>query len=181
MSLAVTTLILAGQEGSRPMKFAKLLVPLDGSALAETALPTAIQLAKEQGGSLSLVRAVEAWGVTSDVVEAEIRVVREAEQYLAKLADLLRANGYDRVDTSVWYGAPARSIVDAASAHKADLIVMTSHGRGGISRLIMGSVAESVLRGTRTPILLLRAGGAGVSPPDGRTQRVRATANGAVA
>ena len=163
------------------MKFAKILVPLDGSALAETALPTAVQLAKEQAAALVLMRAVEAWGATSDVVEAEIRVVREAEHYLAKLANLLRANGCKHVDTSVWYGAPARSVVDAASAQQADLIVMTSHGRGGISRLIMGSVAESVLRGTTTPILLLRAGGAGVFQPDGKAQRVRATADGAVA
>ena len=163
------------------MKFAKTLVSLDGSAQAETALPTAVQLVKAQGGSLSLIRAVEAWGISSDVVEAEIRVVREAEQYLGKLADLLRANGCDRVDTSVWYGAPARSIVDAASTQKADLIVMTSHGRGGISRLIMGSVAESVLRGTTTPILLLRAGGAGVFAPEGKAQRVQATAEGSIA
>src|SRR5262247_4078443 len=160
------------------MKFAKILVPLDGSALAETALPTAVQLAKEQAAALVLMRAVEAWGFVSDVVEAEIRVVREAEHYLAKLANLLRANGCEHVDTSVWYGAAARSVVDAASAQEVDLIVMTSHARGGISRLIMGSVAESVLRGTKTPILLLRAGGAGVLPPDGRAQRVPATTNG---
>ena len=163
------------------MRFTNILVPLDGSALAETALPTAVQLVKEQGASLLLMRAVEAWAFTSDLVEAEISVVREAEQYLAKLADLLRANGCERVETSVWYGAPARSIVDAASAQKADLIVMISHGRGGISRLIMGSVAESVLRGTPTPILLLRAGGAGVFPPEGKAQRVDARADGASA
>ena len=163
------------------MKFAKILVPLDGSALAETALPTAVQLAKEQGASLLLMRAVETWGIASDVVEAEIRVVREAEHYLGKLANLLQANGCTRVDTSVWYGAPARSVVDAASAQKADLIIMTSHGRGGISRLIMGSVTESVLRGTTTPILLLRAGGAGVFPPDGKAQRVQASAEGSIA
>ena len=151
------------------MRFANILVPLDGSALAD------------QGASLSLMRAVEAWGVTSDLVEAEISVVREAEQYLAKLADLLRANGCTHVKTSVWYGAPARSVVDAAEAQKADLIVMTSHGRSGISRLIMGSVAESVLRGTTTPILLLRAARAGVFLPDGTAQRVDATTDGAVA
>lgn len=163
------------------MRFANILVPLDGSALAETALPTAVQLVKEQGASLSLMRAVEAWGATRDLVEAEISVIREAEQYLAKLADLLRANGCTHVKTSVWYGAPARSVIDAAEAQKADLIVMTSHGRSGISRLIMGSVAESVLRGTTTPILLLRAASAGVFPPDGTAQRVDATTDGAVA
>jgi nucleotide-binding universal stress UspA family protein len=60
------------------------------------------------------------------------------------------------VHTAVWYGPAAPTIVEAAAAEKVDLIIMTSHGRGGIGRLIFGSVAESVLHGTRTPILLVR-------------------------
>ena len=157
------------------MKLAKILVPLDGSALAETAIPTAVQLAKEQGATVTLMRAAEMpWLHTEDVVDAQVMVVREAEEYLGNIADRLRADGYDAVDTSVWYGAPATSIVDGAKAQKADLIVMTSHGRSGLGRLILGSVAESVLRGTTTPILLLRAAGAAVLPPDGKAKRVEA-------
>jgi len=72
------------------------------------------------------------------------------------------------VDTSVWYGGPARALVDAARVHRADLIVMTTHGRSGLGRLILGSVAESVLRVTETPILLLRAPGAPLAGPRSR-------------
>jgi nucleotide-binding universal stress UspA family protein len=69
------------------------------------------------------------------------------------------------LETSVWYGPAAPAIVDAARLRKVDLIVMTTHGRSGLGRLILGSVAESVLRGTSTPILLLRAPGAPLEPP----------------
>ena len=155
------------------MKLKKIVVPLDGSALAETAIPTAVQFAKEQRAMLVLVRAAEApWIHGDDIVDAQIHVVQEAEQYLDVLADRLRADGVERVETSVWYGAPATSIVDAVKAQGADLIVMTSHGRTGIGRLILGSVAESVLRGTTTPILLLRATGAAVLPPEGKAREV---------
>jgi nucleotide-binding universal stress UspA family protein len=157
------------------MKFEKILVPLDGSALAETAIPTAVQLAKAQRGTVVLMRAAAApWLAGEAVVDAQVAIVREAEEYLGALADRLRADGSGEVDTSVWYGAPATSIVDAAKSQRADLIVMTSHGRSGLGRLILGSVAESVLRGTMTPILLVRASGAAVLAPEGKARRVEA-------
>jgi nucleotide-binding universal stress UspA family protein len=56
----------------------------------------------------------------------------------------------------VWYGPPVEAIADAAQLRKTDLIVMSTHGRSGLGRLVLGSVAESVLRATSTPILLLR-------------------------
>jgi len=153
------------------MNLKKIIVPLDGSALAETAIPTAAQFAKKQGATLVLLRAAEVpWIHGDDIVDAQVHVVQEAEQYLDVLADRLRTDGVKRVETSVWYGAPAASIVDASQVHGADLIVMTSHGRTGIGRLILGSVAESVLRGTTTPILLLRATGAAVLAPDGKAR-----------
>jgi len=149
------------------MKLTKILVPLDGSALAETALPAAKQFAKEQGATMVLMRAAEASPTLSDAVAAQVDVIREAERYVDEVADRLRADGCARVNTCVWYGAAATSIVEAVKAQDADLIVMTSHGRTGIGRLILGSVAESVLRGTTTPILLLRARGAAVLAPGG--------------
>jgi nucleotide-binding universal stress UspA family protein len=66
-----------------------------------------------------------------------------------------------------WYGPPAASIVDAARLRGIDLIVMTTHGRSGLGRLILGSVAEAVLRGTTVPILVLRATDAPVEAPEG--------------
>jgi nucleotide-binding universal stress UspA family protein len=96
-----------------------------------------------------------------------VTVVREAETYLDEVAARVRALGVKDVRTSAWYGEAATAIVEAAAFNHADLIVMTTHGRSGVGRLVMGSVAESVLRGTRTPILVLRDTGAPVHAPSG--------------
>jgi nucleotide-binding universal stress UspA family protein len=155
------------------MKPKTVLVPLDGSALAEGALAEALELARD-GAALVLLRATEAQGSPfMDPTEAQVAAIREAEEYLAGVAERLREGGVDNVQTSVWFGPPAESIVDAARYRGADLIVMSSHGRSGLGRLVLGSVAESVLRGTSTPILLLRPDacgsvGAGVAAESAR-------------
>ena len=150
------------------MKIDKVLVPLDGSTLAEQALTKALDVAEGGEPTLLLLRAAEAstWpGV--DATDEQIRVVQEAEEYLNAVQARLAAKGVRKVETSVWYGPPASAIVEAARVADADLIVMTTHGRSGLGRLILGSVAEAVLRGTNTPIMLLRADGAPVEPPLG--------------
>jgi nucleotide-binding universal stress UspA family protein len=148
-----------------------VLVRLDGSALAESALTTAVEMAQARGASLMLVRAAEAQTFPGvDPGEAQIRVVQEAESYLAGVAERLKGEGLAKIETSVWYGPAAATIVDAARARRASLIVMTTHGRGGLGRLILGSVAESVLRGATTPILLVRAPEAPVMAPAGAGQ-----------
>ena len=91
----------------------------------------------------------------------------KAEEYLASIAERLKREGVTKVETSVWYGKPASAIVEAAQFGKVDLIIMCTHGRSGMGRLILGSVAESVLRGTHTPILLLRPEGAPLERPAG--------------
>jgi nucleotide-binding universal stress UspA family protein len=149
------------------MKLDRVLVPLDGSPLAETAVSWATELAGSHA-TLVLLRAAEALTLPGvDPSPAQIQVVREAEDYLAALAARLREQGVEKVETGVWYGPAAPVIVEAASRRKADLIVMSTHGRSGLGRLVMGSVAESVLRGTTTPILLVRAEGAPVEAPLG--------------
>ena len=150
------------------MKIDKLLVPLDGSQLAEQALAKALDVAEGWQPTFLLLRAAEAstWpGV--DPTDEQIRVVHEAEKYLNAVQARLASKGIRKVETSVWYGPPASAIVEAARVSHADLIVMTTHGRSGLGRLILGSVAEAVLRGTSTPIMLLRADGAPVQPPAG--------------
>jgi nucleotide-binding universal stress UspA family protein len=150
------------------MKLDRILVPLDGSALAEVALDRAADLARGAASTIVLLRAAEAHVLPGlDPTDAQVAVVREAEEYLAAAANRLRAGGVKHVETSVWYGQPAESIVEAARARKADLIVMASHGRSGLGRLILGSVTESVLRATDTPILLVRAAGAPLALPAG--------------
>jgi nucleotide-binding universal stress UspA family protein len=139
------------------MKVNTVLVPLDGSALAEAALPHLVELAGGKETHVVLLRATEASTFPpGDVLAAQAKAVHEAEQYLADVAMRLGTIGVRHVRCSVWYGTPAAAIIDAAALHHADLIVMVSHGRSGLGRVVMGSVAESVLRGTTTPILLLR-------------------------
>lgn len=153
------------------MKPERILVPLDGSLLAEGAIQTAAGLARESGAALVLLRAAEAHTLPgADPTDAQVAVVREAEEYLTAVAARLGEEGIKGVETSVWYGPPATAIIEAARLQKGDLIVMTTHGRSGLGRLILGSVAESVLRGTTTPILLLRAPGAPLEAPKGAGQ-----------
>ena len=152
------------------MRTNRILVPLDGSELAEAALADAFDLAAG-AGTVLLVRATEAHVLPGrDPIQPQIDAVAEAEGYMAGLKAKLERRNVRNVETHVWYGSPAASIIDAAGAHKADLIVMSTHGRSGIGRLVFGSVAESVLRGTTVPILLRRPPEAPVALPTVTTQ-----------
>ena len=158
------------------MDFKTILIPLDGSTLAEGGLAKAVELAKEETRVI-LLRAAEAHTLpTADAAEAQVKVVREAEEYLAAVKARLAKAGVTRVETSVWYGPPADAIVEAARFRKADLIVMSSHGRSGLGRLVLGSVAESVLRATKTPILLIRDDHAPLQPLGGKARPAPETA-----
>lgn len=145
----------------------KILVPLDGSRLAEAAIDTAIDLAVGPF-TLDLIRAAEAQSLPGvDPTEMQVQVIREAEEYLASVRDGLARRGFTKVDTAVWYGPAAAAIIESARLKKADLIVMSSHGRSGLGRLMLGSVAESVLRGTTVPVCIVRAPGAPLEAPKG--------------
>jgi nucleotide-binding universal stress UspA family protein len=158
------------------LKLDKVLVPLDGSTLAEAPLSTACEFAAKDGATISLLRAAEAFTMPgADTVEAQVTAVREAEEYLAAVVRRLKDKGITRVETHVWYGPPAAAIVEAAAVQKADLIVMSTHGRSGLGRLVLGSVAESVLRGTTTSILIVRADRAPLEVPRGDAKAARAS------
>ncbi len=153
------------------MTFDKILIPLDGSRFAETALPKAMELlSNNPDATLILLRAVEARTFPGvDPIDAQVSVMHEAEDYLDTVAARLRKDGVSKVRTSVWYGAAAPAILEAARTANPNLIMMSSHGRSGISRLIAGSVAESVMRGTRTPIFLIRVEDTPAAMTVGRT------------
>lgn len=162
------------------MKFDKILIPLDGSRFAEAALPKAVELVgNNPDATLILLRAAEATSFPGvDLIGAQVTVVHEAEDYLETVAARLREDGVPGVRTSVWYGAAAPAILEAARLTNPDLIMMSTHGRSGISRLVVGSVAESVLRATRTPIFLIRVEGTPAETPVGRAAaRERETTN----
>jgi nucleotide-binding universal stress UspA family protein len=150
------------------MQNGAVIVPLDGSRTAEGALPRATAIARSTGARLVLLRAVQAHSFPgADPISAQVTAVREAEGYLASVAERLRTSGVGEIKRSVWYGPPAAAIVEAARFNRADMIVMTTHGRTGVGRLMMGSVTESVLRGTSVPILVVRDDGAPLEMPLG--------------
>ncbi len=103
----------------------------------------------------------------ADPTEAQVTVVSKAKTYLAPIRKRLTRRDRVTVDTAVWYGPAAHAIVEAVRIRKVDQIVMTTHGRSGLRRLLLGSVAESVRRGTTTPLLLLRTEGAAGQTPSG--------------
>ncbi len=138
------------------MKYRRILVPLDGSECAENILPHVEELAADFNASICLLRVAFAHPFPGvDPTEAEVAVVREAENYLAQIEERLKAKGL-RVDSHVRYGKDAEEIIDHASGGHIDLIAMSTHGRGGVGRWMLGSVAEKVLRHSPKPIFLVR-------------------------
>jgi nucleotide-binding universal stress UspA family protein len=149
--------------------FKHLLVPLDGSGLAEVALSSAVSLAQQFESKLSLLRVVrppEVTGQTSGgvahgefVADLRQRALSEAQQYLRSQQGILRQQGL-HVDILVVEGRNvAELILDNMLALEVDIIVMSTHGRGGLNRWVFGSVADKVLRRAEVPILLIRAQG----------------------
>src|SRR6478609_1242959 len=125
--------------------YAQILVPLDGSPVAEAALPCAEALARLAPSTLYLVRAAPP--------EDEAL----ATAYLARIAADVRARGLV-AEPVVAPGRPADVVVQQAAERAVDLIVMTTHGRSGPGRWVLGSVADAVLHRTARPMLLVRSG-----------------------
>ena len=147
--------------------FSHLLVPLDGSHLAEAALPYAMELASKFNSKISLVWVVQpphlimtaANGSVYAQLLTEMRQQSEqdAHAYLKGPQVSLRQQGFE-VDTQVTEGENiADALLQVAKNLKVDAIVMSTHGRGGLSRWVFGSVADKVLRYADVPVLLIRA------------------------
>jgi nucleotide-binding universal stress UspA family protein len=141
--------------------YERALVPLDGSTTAEGVVPFILQIAGPLGLDVTLLRVVipapqaAAIEVGPVVLENTDKLCAQAEAYLVPFATELRANSI-RVTTHVRRGEPAQEILACVRDSKADLIIMTTHGRTGFSRLLFGSVAEAVLRHADVPVLLMR-------------------------
>jgi nucleotide-binding universal stress UspA family protein len=149
----------------RPPPFRRALLPLDGSEPAELLLGITPALMDPEGAAFLLLRAVPPFlaggtpylpHVVREAHEQK-RVEEGAREYLERVAAPLREAGADvklRVETS---GQPATAILRAADEEEPDLIGMSTHGRGGVARLLLGSVADKVVRGAKVPVLLYRA------------------------
>jgi len=156
----------------------RIVVPLDGSPLAEAALEPAVALARHFGAGLVLLRVVaifyepfagEAAAYVPIDTDAELA---EARSYLDGIAAPLRAGGLT-VTTRAELGIPAATIAAVANEEDAMLVAQATHGRGGIGRMALGSVATGTIQRADVPILLVRPVGPEMSiehavPGDGR-------------
>lgn len=142
--------------------FRHILVPLDGSARAERALPVAARIAHASGGSILILQVVSppvdfggglAAGalLTGDMVESEIA---EATSYLRKIATSEVLAGATTT-TEVLYGSPAQDILAYAETQEMDLIILCSHGRTGFKQWVLGSVAHRLVHQSTVPVLVL--------------------------
>ncbi len=141
--------------------FTKIVVPLDGSELAEAILPSVCALAKCTGGEILLLRVVRAPVVAyagDFLVDERIEEITESEAtaYLTQIAADLEKEHLN-VSLQVVNGLAADTILDFAARSHADLIAMSTHGRGGFPRLFLGSVADEIVRNSEIPVLLVRS------------------------
>lgn len=139
-----------------------ILVPTDFNELATAALGHAVEIAKATGAAIRVIYVdrfhppAEFTAAQADaIVEALAQSRRLAGEELKRYASALVPDSVP-LATEVIEGLPVDSIVAEAEEHQADLIVMGTHGRGGLSRVLLGSVAEGVLRQTRRPVLTVR-------------------------
>lgn len=144
--------------------YKKILVPLDGSGFSEVVLPHVCELAKRAGAQVILLRVIPTpvyntiFATTSSIPvqrNPEYDSRTQAETYLSQVAlDRIPADIETQLEVSG--GPTADVILDYAAGQRVDLIAMTTHGRSGLSRLVMGSVAEEIVQRSHVPVLLVR-------------------------
>ncbi|OGP54085.1 MAG: hypothetical protein A2Y65_12730 [Deltaproteobacteria bacterium RBG_13_52_11] len=142
----------------------KILVPLDGSATSEAILPEIEKLASAFGSSISLLHVVPILtfsGSMEPIVQYETiteALTKEGEAYLRTIEKRLKDKGLT-VESHLLQGNEAQLILQHGDRKDVDLIAMSTHGRSGVSRWLLGSVAEKVIRHATKPILLVRSAG----------------------
>jgi nucleotide-binding universal stress UspA family protein len=151
------------KDWQQPMPCQRILVPLDGSPVAEQILPPATTIAKALSAELILFQVpiahVDGWmkGEWFVPIQGVLATAeQDAQAYLGEVSSRLKKQGLP-VTTATTMGSVADSIIDYAEANHVDLIAMCTHGRTGLARWALGSVADRVLRAGGTPILLVRA------------------------
>jgi nucleotide-binding universal stress UspA family protein len=152
--------------------FNRILVPLDGSRFASRALQYAIEVARRFGAEIVLLQVVAPTITTAGVSpgmenplaieiavqaahEADKRNVAHAKRYLSGKAQGIRSQGVNE-SYQVIIGEPVQTIMGFARQQRIDLVVMTTHGKSGLKRAIMGSVADAVIRESGKPVLVVR-------------------------
>ena len=153
--------------------FKNILVPLDGSDVAEVVLATTKGLAKALGARVSLIRVVDTSAITRTVMPASVdeslvvndlsiinqtveAELKEAKDYLARVATGFSADGIE-VSTQVRQGVAGEEIIEAIEEEHIDVAMVATHGRSGIKRTIFGSVADHLIRESGKPVLVIKA------------------------
>lgn len=174
-----------GEPAPTVAKAARILVPLDGSALAESALDHAAELARLWQAEVSLLQVVlpvltvpDPMFATPSSYDQELTSagLRQARDYLEDLTEGLRRRGLQASCAAVVGWNAAEAILAAARPEQASMIVIASHGRGGLTRLALGSVADKLVRGAEVPVLVQRPAGRqgrGRAASDKPTRRAR--------
>jgi nucleotide-binding universal stress UspA family protein len=175
-TLSMPVLLTRPKEGApdleREADLKRILIALDGSPLAEQVLKPAVEIGRLTGAELLLLRVVRpiklpeyGWSVSSavhlaqaleDLNEWEKKQCESAEKYLDATAAPLRARAMAVRTRVVIEDQPAVGILQEAQKEDADLIALATHGRRGLSRFFLGSIADKVVRGGRLPVLLVR-------------------------
>jgi nucleotide-binding universal stress UspA family protein len=168
LRLDVPVLVIRPEEkkaAARQPEIQRILVPLDGSPVAETVLEEAKAFARLTGAELILASIVQPIPVLLppfvwppvQVTESPVHRVLEARHYLEKMKGRLRKEGF-KVQTRVRCSPKvAREILEIAREQRCNLITMATHGAGGLDRLMLGSVADQVVRHSDLPVLVLRS------------------------
>jgi nucleotide-binding universal stress UspA family protein len=145
--------------GQTPPTFSRILVPLDGSRLAEAALPIATALATSCGSTIGLLHVIEKGAPTRVHGERHLTNSRDADTYLAPIAHQLTVDG--RLAEYHIHEAPVGDVAESIAAHAEEndssLIVISTHGEGGLRQVLWGSIAQQVLQRSARSVLLVRA------------------------
>jgi nucleotide-binding universal stress UspA family protein len=150
--------------------FERVVVPLDGSKVGEAALPVIGRLAEKLASGakvevtlIGVITLLRHWVVVGEAsapvsyTEEELNIIKNrVTEYLNNVGESLKSKGIN-VNVVVTSGNAAEEILKTANQVKADLIAMSTHGRSGLRRLAFGSITDKVLRGSRIPVLMVRA------------------------
>ena len=150
--------------------FEKVLVPLDGSKVGESALPVIERLVERCAPGvkieitlLGVIALLRHWVVVGEAsapvsyTEEELKLIRDrVKNYLEKTGESMKKRGVN-INTMVTTGNAAEEILKAADELKVELIAMSTHGRSGLRRLAFGSITDKVLHGASIPVLMVRA------------------------
>ena len=147
------------------------IVPLDGSPLSERVLPPVAYLSRRMGSRVTLVKVAGGREETNEGREYEVGERREARTYLEYICGGLRKAGV-AADFEVLCGRPAEAVVHLARVREAGIIAMSSHGRGGLARWLLGSVTDKVVRIAATPVLVVGGSAASAAADAGELRTV---------